>query len=294
MVTITGASGKTGSKTARLLLARGEKVRVVGRSAANLGALAQSGAQVCLGDQTDRAFLTDAFRGADAVYALIPPRMDVADVRAYYNELGDVLVSAIRDSGVRKVVFLSSLGAERTADTGPVLGLHDVEAKLSTLKSVDIVMLRPGYFMENTLWNIGMIKGQGINGNPTAPDAPVYMVATRDIATKAADLLHARAFTGHTTVDIYGHRLTYREATSAIGAGIGKPDLPYVQFGEADAVAGMMGMGLSRSVAESYVDLARGLTKGEVRPTAGDSARPNVPTTFDTFVAEEFVPAYRS
>jgi uncharacterized protein YbjT (DUF2867 family) len=110
--------------------------------------------------------------------------MDTLDFRAYYNDLGSIATNAIRDSNVKKVVFLSSLGAEHPEGTGPVVGLHDVEAKLRTLKAVDIVFLRPGYFMENTLMTIPLVKSQKINGNATNPNAPIAIIAGKDIAEK--------------------------------------------------------------------------------------------------------------
>jgi uncharacterized protein YbjT (DUF2867 family) len=294
MIVITGASGKTGSKTAEILLKSGNEVRVIGRSADHLQHLAALGAEVWVGDQGDGAFLTKALRGADAAYILIPPKMDAPDVREFYNVMGDVAVKAIHDAKVEKVVFLSSLGADRSEGTGPVLGLHDVEEKLRALKDVDIVFLRPGYFMENTLMNIGMIKGQKINGNSTRPDAPVLMVATADIAEKAAQLLSARSFVGHSVADLFGSRITYAEATALLGDAIGVQHLPYVQFSDADTVGALTSMGLSRSVAQSFVDLSHGIGEGKVTTTQIDAHKPNAPTDFNRFAIEVFAPVYKN
>ncbi|MGA2506473.1 MAG: NmrA family NAD(P)-binding protein [Chitinispirillaceae bacterium] len=294
MIVVTGASGKTGSKTAEWILENKENVRVIGRSAERLQSLAAKGAEIMTGDQADADFLGRAFSGATAVYLLIPPKMDVPDVRAYYNSMGDVAVTAIRKAKVKKVVFLSSLGAERSEGTGPVLGLHDVEEKLRALKEVDIVFLRPGYFMENTLMNAGLIKHQRINGNAASPDAPVLMVATRDIAAKAAELLTARSFKNHTVIELFGQRISYREATTIIGEKIGIPDLPYVQFSDGDTVKALTGMGLSTNMAASFVELARGISAGKITTTVIDPQRPNAPTDFRKFAEDVFVPVYKN
>jgi uncharacterized protein YbjT (DUF2867 family) len=290
MIVITGATGQTGSKLADLLIAQGERVRVIGRSADTLQRFAEKGAQIRAGDQADAGFLTNALREADAAYLLIPPKMDSPDIRKHYNQMGEVILGSIRDSGIKKVIFLSSLGADRSEGTGPVLGLHDVENKLRTLKGVDIIFLRPGYFMENTMMNLGLIKHQKINGNPTAPQAMIMMVATKDIAAKAADLLTNRSWRGHAVVDLF----SYQEATTIIGEKVGVSGLPYIQFADADAIKAMTGMGLSASVAESFVDLAHGLSAGKVIPTVIDGNKPNAPTRFEEFVEEVFEPAYRN
>ena len=178
MITVTGASGKTGSKVAELLLKKNEKVRAIGRSAEHLRNLADQGAEILIGDQCDVKFLTQAFTGVDAAYVLIPPKMDTDNNRKYYKEMSKVIVKAVKASKLKKLVFLSSLGAERKSGTGPVLGLHDAEDALSSLKKVDIVFLRVGYFFENILSTLPVIKAKKVNSNVAAPDAPVLMVST--------------------------------------------------------------------------------------------------------------------
>ena len=294
MIVITGATGQTGSKIAELLIGKNDKIRVIGRSMERLNRFVEMGADAMAGDQSDAQFLTNALAGADAGYLLVPPKFDSTDVRKYYNALGDAAMTAIRKSGIRKIVFLSSLGADKDQGTGPVLGLHDVERKLEMMKNTDIVFLRAGYFMENTLMDIHRIKNQRIIGNHLAPDAPIITVATRDIAMKAADLLSARTFTGHMIVELFGQRISYREMARTIGAKIGMPGLTYVQFSEKDAMEGMVGMGLSSNVAESFVGLAKGINAGNIATVLEDPNKPTAPTEFTKFVEDVFYPAFKS
>lgn len=292
MVTVTGASGKTGSVVAQALLASGEKVRVTGRSAQHLEALRQKGAFIAEGDQGDADFLTAALKGADALYLLIPPKFDTPDFRKHYNGLGNAAVKAISASGVKKVVFLSSLGADKPSGTGPVVGLYDVEGKLRTLGDVDIAVLRPGYFMENTLGNMGMIKEKGINGGPIAPDIPISLTATVDIGQKAAELLKSRSFKGHSIIELVGDRLSYAQITAHIGRVAGIEHLPYIQFSDSDAEAAFRSMGLSVSVAQSYIELMHGISKGLVGPLFIKPDTFNVPTRFADFADEVIRPAF--
>ncbi|NJL29252.1 MAG: NmrA family NAD(P)-binding protein [Thermoanaerobaculia bacterium] len=73
MITVMGATGNTGKVVAARLLAAGRKVRAIGRSTKRLRELAQLGAQPAGGDARDANFLTTAFGGAEAVYAMVPP-----------------------------------------------------------------------------------------------------------------------------------------------------------------------------------------------------------------------------
>lgn len=293
MITVCGASGKTGEKISRLLIKKGVPIRCIGRSEFHLQELKSSGAELCIGDQEDAGFLTRAFTGASAVYYLVPPVYNTNDFRAHYNKMGRVAFEAIEKSGVTKVVVLSSLGAELDHDNGPVKGLHDVEAILKKLSSVDIAFLRPSYFMENTLGTIPMIKAQKMNGGPVPADVPFCMIATNDIAVKAAELLYELNFKGHSVHELFGDYLSYKKATSIIGRAIGIPDLPYINFQPEDAINGLVqSMGLSRNLAESFVELGVGLGKGLLRPLTIDPLKPNTQTRFEEFVTSVFLPVY--
>ena len=84
MYVIMGATGNIGSKLANILLDKGEKVKVIGRSAERLKPFVEHGAEAVVGDVSDVGFLTYVFKGADAVFALIPPAYTAHDFRGYY------------------------------------------------------------------------------------------------------------------------------------------------------------------------------------------------------------------
>ena len=83
-----------------------------------------------MADAADAALLTEGFRGARAVYILLPPDPQSRDLRRKWDQQGEAMVKAIRDSGVRYVVFLSSVGADLADGTGPIAGLHAQEERL--------------------------------------------------------------------------------------------------------------------------------------------------------------------
>ncbi len=260
MYVIMGATGNIGSKLANILLDKGEKVRVMGRSAERLKPFVDRGAEAAVGDVSDVGFLTNVFKGADAVFALIPPVYTANDFRGYYNEIGTNIVKSIQESGVRHVLFLSSAGAHLPEKTGPVKGLYDVEQKLNKLDDVNILHLRPTYFMENLFANIGMIKNMGMNGGTIKGDLKFAMIATKDIAPVAAEHLLKRDFSGKTVHELLGERdISMDEVTKVFGAKIGKPDLAYVQFSVEDAKKGMMDFGLSDDVSDQMIELNQGI-----------------------------------
>jgi uncharacterized protein YbjT (DUF2867 family) len=267
---------------------------VIGRDAAHLRGIVGRGAEAAIGDLSDTAFLTEAFTGAEAVFAMIPPNYIAADFRAYQNEIGASIANAITESGVRYVVNLSSQGADLASGTGPILGLHDQEERLNWLTGVNVLHLRPTYFMENLLMNIPLINEKGSSGSAVRGDRKFAMIATRDIAARVAEHLARRDFTGKVVEDLLGERdLSLDEAIGIIGKRIGWSDLKYVQFPAADAERGMVASGLSPDVSRLFIEMSTALNEGRFAVGRPRTARNTTPTTIEEF-AETFAAAFEA
>jgi uncharacterized protein YbjT (DUF2867 family) len=294
MIVITGATGQTGHIAAKTLLERGQKVRVLGRSAAKLAPLAALGAEALAFDIHDEAALTKAFTGADAVYALNPPDITNEDVIGHYDRNSEALVAAIKGSGVKHVVALSSIGAQLPEGSGPILGLHRMEEKLNTIRHLNVLHLRPAYFMENTLAQIPVIQKFGAVGGIIKGDVKFPMIATKDIGVVAAEKLERRDFTDISTHELLGpHDISMNEAAKIIGAGIGKPGLSYMEAPVPMFVMGLRQAGLSANMAELIAEMCLSVNTGVLKGEEPRSARNSTPTTYETFVAEVFAPAFR-
>jgi uncharacterized protein YbjT (DUF2867 family) len=293
-VVICGATGNVGSKIAGTLLAAGESVRVVGRERVRLGPLAARGAESFPGDTADAAFLGKAFAGARAAFVLIPPNYGAEDIGQYQRQVAEALVSALSAARVPRIVTLSSIGAHLAEGTGPILGLHELESMLDVrLPDAGVVHLRPGFFMENHLWSIPLIREHGVNGSPIRPDLPIPMVATKDVANAAARLLDYGTFAGHSVRYLLGPRdLTLSDATRILGEATGAPGLKYVRFPEDDARKAMAAMGLSASAVDAMLEMQRGFNAGHIRPTRERDADSATPTTLEEFATTVFARAY--
>jgi len=293
IVTILGATGKTGGTAAERLLAAGVKVKAVARSADKLAALQKKGAEAISADVTDPAALTAALRGSDAAYLMIPGDYHQPDLLGQYRRAGEAIARAVKDSGLRRAVFLSSLGGEKAAGTGPIVGLHEAEERLRAIPGLNLLILRPGYFYENNYGVLGLIKHQGINGSAIEPDVAMPTIAAADIGVFAAEALRKSDFTGTSVRELRGPRdVTMTEMTRAIGKAIGKPDLAYVRFPDEGYVQGLQSAGFSPDAARLFLEMAQGFNGGLVRPHPGNEGV-RTGTTFDAF-AEAFAGAYRA
>jgi uncharacterized protein YbjT (DUF2867 family) len=294
MYAILGASGNTGHVVAKALLERGQKVRAIGRNATHLQPLAAQGAEVFVADVTDAATLTKAFQDADSAYVMIPPNPASNDPLGYENRVGDTIATAVRSTKVKNVVSLSSFGADKPSGTGPVVGLHNLEQKLNQIDTANVLHLRAGYFMENILGQAGAIRMMGSAVGPVRPDLKLPMIATRDIGAFAADALLQLAFRGKQTQELHGQRdIDYNEVAAIIGKSIGKPKLAYVHAPDDQLRAALVQMGMSEQFAGLILEMAAALNSGYMRTLEPRTTRNTTPTSFETFVAQVFVPAYQ-
>jgi uncharacterized protein YbjT (DUF2867 family) len=294
MYVVLGASGNTGHIVATNLLTNGKKVRVVGRNAAHLQPFAAKGAETLIADVSDASALAKAFQQADSAYVMIPPNPSSNDPLGYSNRVSDAIASAVKNAGTKNVVALSSIGADKPTGTGPVVGLHNLEQKLNQIQTANVLYLRAGYFMENTLPQANAIRQMGSVAGPLRADLKVSTIATRDIGAVAADALLHPSFHGHQTRELLGQRdLTYTEVAAIIGKAIAKPDLKYVQVPDDQFRAVLVQMGMSEPFARLLLEMTASLNSGYMRNLEPRTPHNTTPTSYETFVAESFVPAYQ-
>jgi uncharacterized protein YbjT (DUF2867 family) len=286
MITVMGATGQVGGAIARQLLAAGEEVRAIGRSAAALAELAAAGAHPLMGDAGEVDFLSRAFAAADAVFTMLPFDPSAPDYRAHQTRLGEAIAEAIQGAGVRRVVALSSIGADVPAGTGVLTALYAQEQRLAALAEVHLLALRPGSFFENFLAAVDAIEHEGGYADIFAPDIPMPMIAVRDVATGAADALRRRDWHGHLVREMPGPRdLSYAEATRILGARLGRPNADYLQLPEDETATVLAGYGFSPDAARHYVEFAQALASGVVRARHGRPAGAQAGTRFEEFTA---------
>jgi len=294
VIAVMGATGNTGRKIAEALLQAGEKVRALGRSPARLADLERAGAEVLTGDVADATFLARAFRGTTAAYTLLPTDQRSPDYAARQRQEGEAIVQAVRESDVRYVVALSSLGADLANGTGVLVGLHEQEERLKRLEGTNVLLLRPVSFFENFYGQRGLVKEQGIMADSVAPDLAAPMIAARDVADVAAGALAARDWQGVVVRELLGQRdLTHREIARILGQRSGKPDLEYVQLSYDEMAASLVQAGMSPSFARLYVEMTRAFNDGMVGTGTTRTVEITTPTTFEGF-ADELASAYQA
>ena len=261
---ITGSLGNISKPLTQTLVAAGHDVTVISSQDNKKSEIEALGAKAAIGSIQDAAFLTKTFTGSDGIYTMVPPTFAAADWKAYIGDTGKIYAQAIKASGVKNVVNLSSIGAHMAEGCGPVSGIHREEKALNELSDVNIKHLRPGNFYTNLFSNIGMIKHAGIIGGNYGANTSIVFAHPRDIAEVAAEELQGLSFKGHSIRYVVSDERTTNDVAKVLGTAIGKPELPWIDFKDEDSLGGMIGAGLPEEVAKNYVEMGKAVREGKM------------------------------
>lgn len=253
-IIVTGSLGNISKPLAEELITAGHQVVVISSDSNKTQAIEALGATAAIGSIEDASFLTDTFTGADAAYIMLPPSYTEPDYRAYFNRMAKSYAEAIKQSGIKQVVTLSSIGAHLPGNNGPIAGIYDTEQLFNQLEGVNIVYLRASFFYTNLLAQIPLIKNAGIIGSNYGDNALLVLVDPADIAHVAAQHLQT-PFTGKSHVYVASDERTTNEVAAALGKAIGKPELPWINFTDEQTFDGLRQAGLSEEISNKYVEM---------------------------------------
>lgn len=222
MFGVTGITGNVGSVVARNLLDSGRSVRAIVRDESKGEVWARRGCAVAVADIFDAKALTEAFRGTEGVFVLVPPVFDPKPDFPEAHAVAFALKLAIAAAKPGKVVYLSTIGAE--AKETNLLTQHTIIEDTLRGVPVPVTFLRPAWFMENSSWDVASAQNEGMVSSFLQPlDRAVPMVATADIGKLAAELLQ-ESWTGKRVVELEGPaRITPHDIAGELSRLLGHP-----------------------------------------------------------------------
>jgi uncharacterized protein YbjT (DUF2867 family) len=221
MFAITGITGNVGGEVARNLLAAKQPVRGVARDVGKCAAWAQQGCEIVGADINDVAGLTAAFKGTEGVFVLVPPNFDPSPDFREARAIAVTLRKALDTARPGKVVYLSTIGAQAAQPN--LLTQHTIIERALGDLPVPVTFLRPGWFMENSSWDVAPATNSGVIPSFLQPlDKRVPMIATADIGRLAAALLQ-ETWSGHRVVELEGpQRVTPNEIAATFSRLLGR------------------------------------------------------------------------
>lgn len=223
MIVVTTPTGRIGSRLVTRLLERGSDVRVIVRDAAQLDDAVRSQVDVVEGSHADPAVLDAALPGTDALFWLVPPNPAAPSAEEHYLAFARAASAAIRRHRVRRVVGVTSAGHDYREPAGVLSAAFAMDAELARSGAAYRALSLP-FYMENLLGQVDAIVRRGAFSLTCAADRPLAMVATRDIAERAAELLTDPAWQGQEDLPLFGpDRLTPDALARVMGEELGRP-----------------------------------------------------------------------
>lgn len=263
-IVITGSLGNVAKTLAQQLISKGHDIIVISSNESKKNEIENLGAKAAIGSITDLDFLIRTFEGAEAAFLMTPPNMGGTNIVENTINAGKNYAEAIKQTGVKRIVMLSSIGVESPIENGPIKGLHFIEKFYNDLENTSVTFLRAGYFYLNFFNDIPLIKNAGIIGANFPETSTIPLVHPIDIAKAAAEEL-VKNSEGKNVKYIVSDVRSASDFAKVFGNAIGKPELPWVEFKDEDSLNGMLQAGVPQEMAELYTEMGLGIRKGVVQ-----------------------------
>ncbi|GEN75266.1 NmrA family NAD(P)-binding protein [Chryseobacterium hagamense] len=293
-IVVTGSLGNISKPLAVQLIKQGHQVTVISSSAARKSEIEQLGARAAIGEIEDAVFLTETFEGHDAAYCMIPPFNFFGNQNLNYQQqafnISTNYVQAIQKAGIKKVIHLSSVGADKPTGTGVLVFHHIAEHVFKQLPpDVAVTHLRPGSFDYNLYAFTDMVKGKGflegiigkllyfryyglkgllkgysgiILSNYGGADK-IAWVSPIDIASAIAEEINTQQ-EGKKARYVASDELTCQEIASVLGNAIGKPYLKWVLISDGQMKDAFLKIGASDHIAEEFTEMNSAMHHGSL------------------------------
>lgn len=263
-IVIAGSLGNISKPLAEELIQAGHAITIISSNSHKKGDIEQLGAEAAIGSLEDVNFLAKTFEGADCIYGMVPPNLKEYNNLDYYCRIGRNYKTAIAQSKVSRIVFLSSWGAHLDKGTGTILGSHHVELILNQLENIYITHLRPGSIYYNLLNYVDMIKNADIIGTNFRGDDKIVWVHPTDIARVAAEELIKKTDEKINIRYVASDEVTANDTARILGEAIGKPDLKWISFTDEEVNQSLIDRGLPEHFAGDLVDINASISSGRM------------------------------
>lgn len=296
-IILTGSLGNIGLHLTRNLLQHGHVVTVVSSNPGRQADIEALGAQAAIGAVTDVEFLTNTFRGADVVYLIgiweaIGSMFDPdVDFESGFIQMANNYKKAIQATGIKKAIYLSTIGAHTNKGIGVLIYHYLAEQVLQTLPDdVAVKFMRPVGFYTNLYRSIPTIRNQNAIVQNFGGDTPQPWVSPIDIAqaiTEEVDL----PFEGKTVRYIASEEISANEIARILGKAIGQPDLQWIVIPDEALLDGMLAHGMNKSIASGFIELQNAQKSGSIYADYYKNEPELGQTKFASF-AKEFAEVY--
>ena len=275
MIVLTGATGTIGRATARALQAAGVPFRAASRTPLKAQALGTAAVEL---DWDRPATLDPAFAGAETLFLLTP-------VTEYQDVYVEAAVAAAKRAGIRRIVRLSVIGAEKP---GMAMNrVHRAGERAIEASGIAWTMLRPNSLAQN------FVNYYGVDPHK---NGPVYLphgqggaswVDARDVGEVAARALTETGHEGKAYLLTGGEAVSTAQAIALLGEALGR-QYEYVDVPEQAAQEAMRTHGAPPWIVTALAELNAEIKQGRSNDVSPEVARllGRPPRTFRSYAED--------
>ncbi|MCE7483510.1 NAD(P)H-binding protein [Microbacterium profundi] len=282
-IAVTTPNGNVGHHLTRMLVRSGIRPLLLTRHPEQISPELIPYVDVARADSQNVDEVVDATRGVNAIYWIDPSVMS-EDPLADYARATEALVRAVAENGIGRVVFQSSIGAEKRHGAGEIDGLAATEVALDGLDT-DVAHLRCGYFFTNLLLDVESLKSGRLQ-TVLPIDAPMAWVAPRDIAEVAALTLLNSEWTGHRVQAVHGPEdLSWSQVAGILTQELGR-DVVVERIADEEMRQQYVDARMPAAMADAVLGMSTGL-RDDFTPEQERSVVTTTPTMLRAWVREE-------
>lgn len=290
-ITLTGSLGRIGEPLTKTLISQGHTVTVISSKHKRKAAIVALGATAAIGDLNDINLLASTFTGSDVAYVMAPPANyfdPELDLLKYFRGLGHSFAAAAKQSGVKRIINLSSIGAHMDGGNGILKGTYHVEQSLNSLPAdVNICHIRPTSIYYNLFGFTEVIRYQDRIASNLGPDDVNVHVATEDIAAEVADEIN-NPTRGRSVRYVASEEATGKEVATTLGVAIGKPDLRWVEISDEAYARSLIEVGMQPAIAHGLTEMYAAIRTGKLY----EHYRSHPPSTLGNVKLKDFAKTF--
>lgn len=279
---ITGATGQVGSNLVKELKKRHFPIRAVVR---NPDKLADKAIETRTADLFNTNQLTEAFEGGTTVCVMTPENPASTDIIEDTKRIVENYKKVIQETGIKKVVALSCVGAHLDGNTGNILLSRMLEQALATL-DIERVFIRPSYYFSNWLGYLETVEQYGVLPTFFPEDLKIEMHSPVDLANFITNIMTDTSSNGKEIYELTGpQKYSSIDVANTLSTLLNK-NVAVQSIPQAEWKKTLLSVGFTDNAATNLLDMTQAVIDNKTIPE-----RPNdtikLPTTLEAYLKEQ-------
>lgn len=266
-IILTGSLGHISRPLAELLIKQRQEVTIISSNPEKQKEIEATGAKAAIGKMEDVDFLTDTFQGADALYAMAAMpvfTLSREQVLESTRQIASNYVNAIQNAGIKKVIFLSTVGADKPSGNGILEYGYQMEQIYQKLRSdVSFKIMRPVGFYYNLLGFIPLIKSRGMIASNYGGQTKKPWVSPLDIAARLAAAILS-PLEGRSVEYIASDELSCEQIAGMLGTATDQPELKWRTISDDEMLQTLIQNGMHATTAQGFVEMQSSMREGRI------------------------------